>query len=42
MKVVAFNGSHKKEGNTYHSIKIVTDELEEPPIEAKTKMNFIR
>ena len=26
MKVVAFNGSPKKEGNTYQAIKMVTDE----------------
>ncbi|MBP2033448.1 multimeric flavodoxin WrbA, partial [Clostridium algifaecis] len=28
MKVVAFNGSPNKEGNTYHAIKIVANELE--------------
>lgn len=28
MKVVAFNGSPKKEGNTYHALKMVGDELE--------------
>lgn len=28
MKVVAFNGSPKKEGNTYHTLKMVGDELE--------------
>ena len=27
MKVVIFNGSPNKEGNTYHGIKIVVDEL---------------
>lgn len=27
MKVVAFNGSPRKEGNTYHAIKLVADEL---------------
>lgn len=32
MKVVAFNGSPNKEGNTYHAIKIVTDELEKEGI----------
>lgn len=35
MKVVAFNGSPKKEGNTYHAIKIVTDELEKEGIEVE-------
>ncbi|WFD11952.1 flavodoxin family protein [Tepidibacter hydrothermalis] len=33
MKVVAFNGSPKKEGNTYHAIKIVTKELEKENID---------
>lgn len=28
MKVVAFNGSPKKEGNTYHALKMVGEELE--------------
>lgn len=32
MKVIAINGSPKKEGNTYHAIKIVTDELEKEGI----------
>ncbi|ABR47690.1 NADPH-dependent FMN reductase [Alkaliphilus metalliredigens QYMF] len=32
MKVVAFNGSPNKEGNTYHAIKIVADELEKEGI----------
>ncbi len=35
MKVVAFNGSPKKEGNTYHAIKIVADELEKEGIETE-------
>ncbi|AKL95971.1 NADPH-dependent FMN reductase [Clostridium aceticum] len=35
MKVVAFNGSPNKEGNTYHAIKIVTDELEKEGIEVE-------
>lgn len=35
MKVVAFNGSPKKEGNTYHAIKFVTDELETEGIEVE-------
>lgn len=38
MKVLAFNGSPNKEGNTYHAIKIVADELEK----SKLFMNFIR
>jgi multimeric flavodoxin WrbA len=28
MNVVAFNGSPNREGNTYHTIKLVADELE--------------
>ncbi|MEI8128181.1 MAG: flavodoxin family protein [bacterium] len=28
MKVIAINGSPKSEGNTYHALKMVTDELE--------------
>ena len=28
MKVVAFNGSPKAKGNTYHAIRMVADELE--------------
>jgi multimeric flavodoxin WrbA len=32
MKVVAFNGSPRKEGNTYHSIRIVLKELEKEGI----------
>jgi multimeric flavodoxin WrbA len=35
MKVVAFNGSPNKEGNTYHGIKIVVDELVKEGIEAE-------
>ncbi len=35
MKVVAFNGSPKKEGNTYHAIKIVAQELEKEGIEVE-------
>lgn len=32
MKVIALNGSPKAHGNTFHSIKIVTDELEKEGI----------
>lgn len=32
MKVIAINGSPKKEGNTYHALKIVLDELEKEGI----------
>ncbi|MFL0198523.1 flavodoxin family protein [Clostridium sp. WILCCON 0269] len=35
MKVVAFNGSPAKAGNTYHGIKIVIDELEREGIETE-------
>jgi len=35
MKVVAFNGSPKKEGNTYHALKLVCDQLEEKGIETE-------
>jgi len=35
MKVVAFNGSPNKEGNTYHAIKIVLNELEKEGIETE-------
>jgi len=35
MKVVAFNGSPKKEGNTWHAISIVTAELEKEGIETE-------
>jgi len=33
VKVVLFNGSPRKEGNTYHSLKIVMDELKAEGIE---------
>lgn len=35
MKVVAFNGSPKKEGNTFHAIKMVAEELEKEGIEVE-------
>ncbi|SMC16822.1 Multimeric flavodoxin WrbA [Clostridium acidisoli DSM 12555] len=35
MKVVAFNGSPAKAGNTYHGIKIVVDELEKEGIDTE-------
>lgn len=35
MKVLAFNGSPKKEGNTYHAIKIVLDALEKEGIDTE-------
>ncbi|MHC1746821.1 MAG: flavodoxin family protein [Cellulosilyticaceae bacterium] len=35
MKVVAFNGSPKKEGNTYHAIRMVAEELEKEGIEVE-------
>ncbi|QUI22398.1 flavodoxin family protein [Vallitalea pronyensis] len=35
MKVVAFNGSPRKEGNTYHALKIVTDVLEKEGIQTE-------
>lgn len=35
MKVVAFNGSPQKEGNTYHAIKMVLAELEKQNIETE-------
>lgn len=35
MKVLAFNGSPNKEGNTYHALKIVCQELEKEGIETE-------
>jgi len=35
MKVVAFNGSPNKEGNTYHAIKMVLSELEKEGMETE-------
>ena len=35
MKVVAFNGSPNKEGNTWHAVKMVTTELEKEGIETE-------
>jgi multimeric flavodoxin WrbA len=35
MKVVAFNGSPNKEGNTYHAIKLVANELEKEGIKTE-------
>lgn len=35
MKVIALNGSPKAHGNTYHAIKIITDELEKEGIETE-------
>jgi multimeric flavodoxin WrbA len=35
LKLVAFNGSPRKEGNTYHAIKMVADELEKEGIEVE-------
>ena len=35
MKVVAFNGSPKKEGNTYRALRMVVDELEKEGIEVE-------
>jgi multimeric flavodoxin WrbA len=35
MKVLAFNGSPKKEGNTWHAIRMVTAELEKEGIETE-------
>jgi multimeric flavodoxin WrbA len=33
MRIVAFNGSPKKAGNTFHALKMVTEELEKEGIE---------
>jgi len=35
MRVAAFNGSPNKEGNTYHALRIVADELEKEGIETE-------
>lgn len=35
MKVIAFNGSPRKNGNTFHALKTVTDELEKEGIEVE-------
>lgn len=35
MKVVAFNGSPRKEGNTYHAIRLAAEELERAGIEVE-------
>jgi len=35
MKMLAFNGSPHKEGNTYHAIRMVADELEKEGIETE-------
>lgn len=35
MKVVAFNGSPNKDGNTYHGIKLVAEELEKQGIQVE-------
>lgn len=35
MKVVAFNGSPNQEGNTYHAIKVITQELKAEGIEVE-------
>jgi len=35
MKVIAFNGSPKKEGNTYHAIQMVFNELDKEGIETE-------
>lgn len=35
MKVIALNGSPNKQGNTYHALKIMTEELEKEGIEVE-------
>ena len=35
MKVIAINGSPRKEGNTYHALKMVASELEKEQIEVE-------
>lgn len=35
MKVIAFNGSPNKKGNTYHALQMVVDELEKEGIEGE-------
>ncbi|ALB46576.1 MULTISPECIES: flavodoxin family protein [Clostridium] len=35
MKVVAFNGSPNKNGNTYHALKLIAEELEKQDIEVE-------
>lgn len=35
MKVIAFNGSPKREGNTYHALRLVLDEMEKEGIETE-------
>ena len=35
MKVVAFNGSPRKEGNTYEALKLVCEQLEAKGIETE-------
>lgn len=35
MKVIAFNGSPKREGNTYHALRLVLDEIEKEGIETE-------
>lgn len=35
MKVVAINGSPKREGNTYHALRLVLDEIEKEGIETE-------
>ncbi|XCH47249.1 flavodoxin family protein [Thermodesulfovibrio sp. 3907-1M] len=35
MKVVAFNGSPRKNGNTYHAIKMVSEELKKEKIKVE-------